>query len=170
MTAEAPRSVRSLILPAPGGSLLVPVSVFAELLSYEVPQPLPDTPGWLAGTVEWRGVCLPVLNMAPDVPRADGNLRLAVLWALSDVRADRAYAVLVDGVPVLHSATADTLQPAPGEHAVFVAAHAYANGERVAIPDLDAIESALLANVWGEQVTRKGSAQFASGHAANTPV
>jgi hypothetical protein len=66
--------------------------------------------------------------------------------------------------------TADTLQPAPGESAAFVAGYAYANGERVAIPDLGAIESALLESAWGEPAARNENGHGVPGHTVNTAV
>ena len=146
--------VRSVLLSAPGCSLLVPVSVFAELLSYETPRPLAGAPDWLVGSVGWRGVELPVVSMGSGDTGACSGARFAVLWALNDERADRAYALLVSGVPRVHVATADTVRPAPGEREAFVASHADVNGERVAIPNLSAIEKALSDMAWGQQATQ----------------
>lgn len=142
-------SVRSLLLPLQGGQMLVlPNAAVAEVVSYRNPSQIEGADPWLLGTVPWRSQTLPLVAFealgGEPVEPARRGAQLVVLHGITAPERLPYYALLVSAIPHLIQVAADSM------HAVGVedgAAHVLCNvafGEqRVAIPNLDAIEAQL---------------------------
>jgi len=143
-------TVRCLALPIVGEQILVPNAVVAEVFAAGAVSPAADGPQWLLGSLIWRGRVLPLMCMEAALGgtrlEVGARSKIVVMNALSASESLENYAVLVQGVPHQVLATDDTLQletPVNGARP-FVAVDLQVEGERAFIPDLDAVEKALL--------------------------
>jgi chemosensory pili system protein ChpC len=143
-------TVRCLALPIAGEQLLVPNAVVAEVLAADSVTLADGGPEWLLGNLTWRGSVLPLVCMEAALGGArlevGARSKVVVINALSGDESLKNYAVLIQGIPhqVLatdHTVALDT--PVNGARP-FVAADLQVEGERAFIPDLDAVEKALL--------------------------
>jgi chemosensory pili system protein ChpC len=143
-------TVRCLALPIVGERLLVPNAVVAEVIAADQVAPADGGPEWLLGSVNWRGSVVPLVCMEAAIGGArlevGARSKIVVMNALSANDALRNYALLVQGIPHQVLATDQTVvldTPVNGARP-FVAADLQVEGERAVIPDLDAVEKALL--------------------------
>lgn len=146
-TSEA---IRCLVLPVSDDRVLIPSAVVAEIISASGIRLLEDGPGWLLGSVAWRDSTLPVMSIEAavggELPPLAERAKLVVLRTLGADRALKHYALLLQGIPGQVLASSRTVQSAArdGERP-FVAEEVMLEGERAFIPDLDALERALVA-------------------------
>ena len=147
---QAEDTVRCLALPIVGEKILVPNAVVAEVCAASDVSPAGGGPEWLLGSIAWRSSVLPLVCMEVALGGASCEVgarsKVVVMNALSGNESLKNYAVLVQGIPhqVLatdHTVALDT--PINGARP-FVAADLRVEGERAFIPDLDAVEKALL--------------------------
>jgi chemosensory pili system protein ChpC len=143
-------TVRCLVLPIVGEQILVPNVMIAEVYAVDTVSPPTGGPDWLLGNVIWRGRELPLVCMEAALggPRLEAGARskVVVLKTLSANEALKNFAVLVQGIPhqILaadHSVSVRT--PTNGARP-FVALDLEVEGEQAFIPDMDAVEKALL--------------------------
>ena len=145
-----PDAVRCLVLPVSDDQVLVPSAVVAEVFAAREIPPLDAGPRWLLGRVGWRESTLAVVCIEAAVggerPPIDKRAKIVVLRVLGDAKALTHYAMLVQGIPKQVIASPQTVQAAtPGAERPFVASEVSLEGERAFIPDLDALERALVA-------------------------
>ena len=146
-------TIRCLALPIVGEQALVPNAVVAEVLAADAVTPVEDGPAWLLGSLSWRGSVLPLVCMEAALGgnRLDVGARskVVILNALSKSDSLANYAVLVQGIPHQVLATEQTvvLDSSVNGARPFVAADLQVEGQRAFIPDLDAVEKALLESV-----------------------
>lgn len=143
-------TVRCLVLPIVGEQILVPNAVVAEVYAADTISVSTGGPDWLLGSVIWRGSELPLVCMEAALggARLEAGVRskVVVMKALSASEALKNFAILVQGIPhqVLaadHSVTMGT--PIDGTRS-FVALDLLVEGAQAFIPDMDAVEKALL--------------------------
>lgn len=143
-------TVRCLALPLAGHQLLVPNAVVAEVFAAESVAPVREGPDWLLGSVTWRGSLLPLVCMEAALggsrPEPGSRSKVVVMKALSPGDTLKHYAVLLQGIPhqVLASGETVTRDPSMNGARPFVAVDLSMDGARASIPDLDALEQALL--------------------------
>lgn len=146
-TAE---TVRSIILPLSGDALLLPGAMLAEVLSCGDLKPIDDAPQWLVGSISWRERELPVIDLSGqrDGPSSEGEQhKLAVVYALHASAQLRCYGLLCNAVPRPVQASPLSVKASAGSESVerkFEAQAVRVDGERAYIPDIDALESAML--------------------------
>ena len=147
---QAEDTVRCLALPIVGESILVPNAVVAEVFAANAVSPASDGPKWLLGSIAWRSSVLPLVSMEAALGGARCEVgtrsKVVVMNVLSGNDSLKNYAVLVQGIPHQVLATEHTVAldtPINGARP-FVAADLRVEGERAFIPDLDAVEEALL--------------------------
>ena len=150
------QAVRCLALPLVGDQLLVPNAVVAEVFAAEAISPAPDGPDWLLGSLAWRGEVLPVVCMEAALGgtrlEAGTRSKIVVINALTASESLKYYAVLVQGIPHQVLASNSTVTPETPINGArpFVAADLQVEGGQAFVPDLDAVEQALLdvADLW----------------------
>jgi len=147
---QAEDAVRCLALPIVGENILVPNAMVAEVLSANAVSLAVGGPEWLLGNIAWRSTALPLVCMEAALGGARCEVgtrsKVVVLNALSENDLLENYAVLVQGIPHQVLATEQTVvrdTPINGARP-FVAVDLRVEGERAFIPDLDAVEEALL--------------------------
>lgn len=145
-------AVRCVALPLAGSQALLPSALVAEVFAVPKVAAPAGGPDWLLGSAFWRGTNLPVVSLeaATGGERAQpaGRAKSVVIRALGDTQALRYYAVLVQDVPRQVLASERIVQPAPprGGGRAFVRCEVSVEGTPAFIPDVDALESALVAS------------------------
>ena len=140
--AELPEQIASLLIPMMGRPLLIPNVAVAEIVSWDQPQKQEDTPDWLLGTVDWRGVELPVISLermnSSEIEDADVGQRLAVINGVGECKLP-FYAISVQGLPRLVRVFPEELSSEDPAYDTLV----MVSGERAVIPDLSSVERQL---------------------------
>ncbi len=152
MAETATRPVRALLMPLQGGRmLLLPNAAVAEVVALRDLAPAADgAPAWLLGTLPWRGLAVPVVGYeALRGEAADATLAGAQVVIANTLGAGAAlgyYGVRAAGIPHLLAVAegmAETVV-APGEGG-YALCDLRLGESRATIPDLDAIETQVLA-------------------------
>jgi chemosensory pili system protein ChpC len=147
---EEQDTVRCLALPIVGEQILVPNAVVAEVFAADTVAALTDGPDWLLGSLTWRGSLLPLVCMEAALggarPEVGGRSKIVVMSTFSARQPLEYFAVLVQGIPhqVLASDLTVQLEAPINGARPFVAADLRVEGKQAFIPDLDALEEALL--------------------------
>ncbi len=143
-----------LLIPVLGGRLILPNVTVAELITYQAPSPSQNCADWLLGRLEWRGTMIPVVSYEKFCGQKTGvqgqDLRIAVVNAPNgDSGALRFFGVLVQGIPSLIKLEEAAIKENMNSSLV--------KGQKLAVtletghaivPDLDAIEAAILSEDW----------------------
>jgi chemosensory pili system protein ChpC len=143
-------TVRSLIVPLNGTTLVLPNTAVAEVSDYKTPQPIADAPAWLLGMMLWRGRSIPLLACEPLLGGSAGvggvHARAVVCNTLNGNSQLPFIAVLSQGIPRLQELKSDTVEvvAAADDDSAVVAARLLLGGREAVIPDLDVMERQLL--------------------------
>ncbi len=143
-----------LLIPVQGGRLILPNVTVAELIAFQEPTPSQAEADWILGTMEWRGTMIPVVSYENFCGQKIGvpgqDLRIAVVNAPNgDSGALRFFGVVVQGIPSLikleEAAIKENLNTTlvVGQKLSVTLETGYA-----IVPDLDAIEAAILDENW----------------------
>lgn len=153
MIKPAPRpssTLQGMVLPVGQTNLLLPNTAVAEILTFRRPDPVKSAAAWFSGIIDWRDHLVPVVSFAePPEEGAEPDYACVVICYIPSGNPELPYlGVLATEVPRLVTFKAADLQSAaasPRRPGPFVQ-HAlrYAN-QPAWIPDLDALEHALLA-------------------------
>lgn len=141
--------IRAVLIQTEAARLLLPNATISEVLSYSAPDPVPDAPEWLLGTIRWRGWRLPLVAFAPlggHGPEQGGlGHKVIVLKTLGGQATMPYFALLTTGFPRLVTVSRDRLSAAGDEGGLEtgVRARVIFNDEPALIPDIDGIEQAL---------------------------
>ncbi len=147
MNATVAHDIRGVLISVTGGKLLLPNASVAEVITYSDPDPVPGAPAWLLGRARWRGWALPIVSYSrlagwsQEVPAL--GAKVAVLKTVG-VRPKMPYfAVLTQGFPRLVTIVQNELLEvanSDGDLPLGVHSQAMFHDDRVAIPDLAAVE------------------------------
>jgi len=144
---EVNDSVRSLWVPLRDVNMLLPSVSVAEVSNYQLPGEVPDTPGWLLGTITWRDLTVPVISL--EVMRghkAPANLVYSRILIINSIRPDspiRFYAVVTAGLPRLFRFDESTIQGVETSKHEILQCCVTVNSDTAVIPDLDYIQGRL---------------------------
>ncbi len=149
-TMEARRgTVRGLLIPLADCRLLLPSVAVAEVVPAASVTRVAPAPAWLAGSMEWRFLSIPVLSFeamsgALPAPQRRNRHQVAVLRAVGDLDS-KFYGVLIQGIPTLIQVRESelTLLPMKRESAE-VTARVEVAGQLALIPDLDVLERRIM--------------------------
>ena len=145
--SEVPGQVRSLWIPLRQVNMLLPHAVVAEIGNYRVPDGRGDSPDWMLGDINWRGVTIPVISLETLCGEsAPTNLVYSRLLIMNSVRPGSSvpfYAIVTAGLP----------RPLPFENALISGAEPCGHealqcrlaidGEIAVIPDLEYLQTQL---------------------------
>jgi chemosensory pili system protein ChpC len=154
MAESSTREIRGLMIPVTGGRVLLPNATVAEVITYSVPEKIPNAPEWLLGRLSWRGWRLPLFSFAMLSGSAKqesySNAKVAVLKALGGNAKMPFMALLAQGFPRLTTVTPDLLIPTGDEsaHPPGVHGHVLVRDDQAVIPNLGQIEN-LIAQAMG---------------------
>ncbi len=145
--AESSHEIRGVMIPVTAGRVLLPNATVAEVITYSVPEKVPDAPEWLLGRLAWRGWRLPLFSFPMLIGSATtenySNAKVAVLKALGGNARLPFIAMLAQGFPRLTTITPDLLIPCGDEsnYPPGVKAQVTVREDEAAIPDLGTIET-----------------------------
>lgn len=134
--------VRALMAPIPGGGVLVPGTMIAEVVNYNDPEPFHEGPDWLLGEVRWNGWQIPVVNLGMLAGLSDDysvppRARVLIVKTLSMASSVLHIGLLVDGLPRLKNVTPANLIEIEAETPDGVFSHVSVEDQDAVIPDLD---------------------------------
>jgi chemosensory pili system protein ChpC len=127
--------------------MLLPHAVVAEIGNYRVPDGRGDSPDWMLGDINWRGVTIPVISLETLCGEpAPTNLVYSRLLIMNSVRPGSSvpfYAIVTAGLP----------RPLPFDNALISGAEPCGHealqcrlaidGEIAVIPDLEYLQTQL---------------------------
>jgi len=136
------KEIRALMAPIPGGGVLVPGSMIAEVVNYNDPEPFHEGPDWLLGEVRWNGWQIPVVNLGMLAGLSDDysvppRARVLILKTLSMASSVLHIGLLVDGLPRLKNVTPANLIEVEAETPDGIFSHVTVEDQAAVIPDLD---------------------------------
>ena len=141
--------VRSQLIPLHNIRLVLPNTAIAEVISFLKPEPIEDSPAWLLGKMEWRGVYIPLISFetasTDQAPEINRRSRVIVLNALGGHSDLPFYAVVAQGIPRLMGLDMSNIldAPNPDSEQRLVLRHVVVEGHPALIPDQKALEEEL---------------------------
>ncbi len=150
MQATIQDTVRTLIIPLQQRNLLVPNVAVAEIVPYVRPRAVEDAPEWLLGTMNWRGLTIPIMSFDRLYGGEDASLaqaRIAVLNTATRTNGLPFYAIVTAGIPQLKRVNESMLQAQPGTAGKGELGRVEIGTLSTVIPDLEALETAV-AQIW----------------------
>ncbi|MEM1410916.1 MAG: chemotaxis protein CheW [Pseudomonadota bacterium] len=145
--------IRTLVAPMPGGNILIPGSMIAEVVNYLDPEPFHEGPDWLLGEVRWNGWQLPVVNLAllagtTEDEAAPPRARVLVVKTLSVEASVLHIGMIIDGLPKLKNVTTANLEEKDTDTPTGIFSHVVVDDEQAVIPDLDKLALAIEKSVY----------------------
>jgi chemosensory pili system protein ChpC len=131
--------------------ILLPNASLAEIVTYAEPRVLENSPEWLLGMLPWRGLEVPLVSFevlqGGHKTETDKGSRIAILNALGGNPDLPFFAVVVQGIPHLVLANQSVVTALAEDKAEQegVLSHVLIEAEPAIIPDLDRMESIILA-------------------------
>ena len=144
--SQLPEQIASLLIPMIGRPLLIPNVAVAEIVGWNQPEKQEGSPDWMLGTVDWRGVALPVVSLElmnnPEIEDASQGARLAVINGVGECKLP-FYAISVQGLPRLVRVFPEELSSEEESQDPAYDSLVMVSGERAVIPDLANVERQL---------------------------
>lgn len=153
--AEQVREIRGVLIPLAGDQLLLPNALVAEVVNYQTPHPIAGAPAWLKGNIGWRGEIVPLVSMEGLMQIPEGTAghraRIVICNGLGGNPHLAYVGLIAQSIPRLVRVTADNLEPGPRANFQIPGCLAVARiaGETASIPDIDALEQALMGQLPG---------------------
>lgn len=136
-----------VMIPMNDSQLLLPNVSIAEVVDYTSTSAPASAPGWLAGTLDWRGLSLPIISYdganggkvtAPSGSRG----RIVILNTIGDCHNRVPFMALITrGIPSQTRLTEDQVRQIEGETGSADLMRVDVDGENAIIPDLGFLES-----------------------------
>ena len=136
--------IRILLAPIPGGAVVIPSSVVAEVVDYTEPQTFGRGPEWLLGEIAWSGWKIPLVSLS-RLAGTSGDTRISprgrflVLKTLTETSSVLHVAVPISGLPRLMRVSRGSLEEVDGETPPGIFTHVMIDEQAGLIPDLEAL-------------------------------
>ena len=105
--------IRGVMITVTGGRVLLPNATVSEVITFALPEAVPNAPNWLLGRIRWRGWRLPLISFArlAGYAEQEGEMgaKVVVLKALGGNPKLPFFAVLTQGFPRLVTVSHDSL-------------------------------------------------------------
>ena len=150
--SEALEIIASLYLPVTSGKLLLPNVSVAEVVAYQAPSPVTGKPDYYLGTVQWRGVAVPLISYelanGESEFTAPAMARIAVINTLGEQKDKLPFfAIVTQGIPRLIKITTKLIEPSNEALGPADSAKVRADGEEANIPNIAFLESLIYPHV-----------------------
>lgn len=137
---NAEEQLYAVRLPLQGLTLVVPYSVMAEIINWEVPDST-TLRQWRLAEIDWRGWKVPLVSLELAcgqvfMPPA-GRVRVAILYTLGGDRQRPYMAVLLNGVPRTERVSRSDLVGAGGVGCPLIAFMARLRDQDVGLLDIE---------------------------------
>lgn len=116
-----------------------------EIIRWAAARPLPDSPPWLAGLIDYRGQVVPVVDMAVRLNRIPSDLDSAARIVIFEGAGARTWGLQVDSVSAVVQVGRDQLEEAAagwqpkGVPLRWLAGLARLEGRQVALLNMDEV-------------------------------
>ncbi|MEX2474130.1 chemotaxis protein CheW [Marinobacter sp.] len=147
MSENDSQTLACVIIPMNGRQLLLPNVTIAEVVDFASTEAAANSPEWLVGHLEWRGLALPVISYdaangaALTVPGANRG-RIVILNTVSDHHQRIPFMALVtQGIPSQARLTEEQIRQLDGEAGPADLMQVEVEGDTAWIPNLDYLES-----------------------------
>ena len=136
-----------VMIPVHDRQLLLPNVSIAEVVDFNSQDAGPNTPEWLVGYLDWRGLTLPVVsydaaNGGPLTVPGDNRGRIIVLNTIGPTHATTPFlAMVTQGIPSQARLTADQIRETEGEPGPADLMRVEVDGDTAWIPNLEYLES-----------------------------
>lgn len=145
--SENIETLSCVIIPMNGRQLLLPNVTIAEVVDYASTDAPANTPEWLVGHLNWRGLDLPVISYDAangdtlTIP-GDNRGRIVVLNTISDHHQRVPFMALVtQGIPSQARLTEEQIRRLDGEAGPADLMQVEVEGDTAWIPNLEYLES-----------------------------
>lgn len=143
MRGRIQAQVHALLLPLQQISLLVPTALIAEVVNLDDLVPVPRSPAWMLGALNWRARAVPVVSfdvLLGHVPQPPGRrAKLVVFYPLEGRQSWEYFAVMAAAEPQPRAFSDQDATQLKGAVAVssspYVAMALNLGGELAVIPD-----------------------------------
>jgi chemosensory pili system protein ChpC len=139
--------IRGVMISVTNGRVLLPNATVSEVITFALPEPVPNAPDWLLGRIRWRGWRLPLVSFArlagyTNTEEGELGAKVVVLKALGGNPKLPYFAMLTQGFPRLVTVSPDSLLEAgDGEDvAPGVLMPVTVRDDPAVVPDLAQIE------------------------------
>ena len=143
-----------LLVPLADERLIVPRACVAEVLTWQTPQPVADTPAWYLGDIKWNARAVPVISFEAlcgrSFPAPGTRTRIVIFVAISNELGAGYFGVGTQGFPQLVRMNPDVIKADPdGGYADRgpVLCKVRMLNESPLIPDFDCVEQMISAHV-----------------------
>jgi chemosensory pili system protein ChpC len=139
--------IRGVMITVTNGRVLLPNATVSEVITFAVPDPVPNAPDWLLGRIRWRGWRLPLVSFArlAGYASTEGELgaKVVVLKALGGNPKLPYFAMLTQGFPRLVTVASDSLSVDDGitELPAGALIPVMLRDDAAVVPDLGQIEA-----------------------------
>ncbi len=143
------QDIRGVLVPSTDVKILFPNTLVAEVIGYEEPLAIENSPEWLLGKVNWRGWNIPLVSYAGmvhgDAEPVGPHTRIAVIKGIHHTDELPYLAIITNGVPRLQTITQGDLQAHEiKEDYPGMAFRVTIHDELADIPDMETIENRVL--------------------------
>jgi chemosensory pili system protein ChpC len=142
-TAGKLPTVHCMLAPLEDAALLLPTQVVAEVVEYQQPDPISQTPDWFLGQIEWENRHVPVFSYAALIKgtapaEIRSRSRIMVVKSLTESARVPYLGFLVSDIPRLVTVLPDQLSNTGDENkSLGVFCHVMVDEQRAVIPDLE---------------------------------
>ncbi|MCB1857750.1 MAG: chemotaxis protein CheW [Gammaproteobacteria bacterium] len=153
-SGETQLEVRGVLLPLQSGQLLLPNISVSEVVGYGEPEEVPKgAPDWLLGVMSWRHYRVPLVAFESLLGMPEKEIghraRIALCNTINQASTLPYTGFLLRTIPRLVRVTEGVIVPLDEQDASpMVIRHVMVNDQEAWIPDLDALEQALV-NILG---------------------
>ena len=147
---ENSQSLSCVMIPVSDRQLLLPNVSIAEVVDFNRTDAGASTPEWLVGSLDWRGLTLPVISYDAanggtlTVP-GDNRGRIIVLNTIGDSHQQAPFMALVtQGIPSQARLVEEQVRKLDGEAGPADLMQVEVDGEAAWIPNLEYLESLAL--------------------------
>jgi len=140
MNARADQ-LQCIIVPISNGNILLPNAAVADVITYHPPEPFEDSPGWVLGSITWKGWQVPVMSFANLLnlsgKESTKGARMMIVKSFVDSQKMPYLGVLVQGVPKLKRISKDKLtEQSEKQRLLGVYSNVRVDNQDAIIPDL----------------------------------
>jgi len=135
--------IHCMLAPAEKETLLLPTGVMAEVIDFQNPSPLDDSPPWLLGQIEWENRQVPVFSFsalinAGEIGKIPTKSKILIIKSLADSARVPYLGILLSDLPrMLNVMEKDMIQTGDDKKSLGVFSRITLEDQPAIVPDLD---------------------------------
>jgi len=135
--------IHCMLAPAETETLLLPTGVMTEVVDFQNPSHLDDSPPWLLGQMEWEDRQIPVFSFsalinARDIEKISNKSKILIIKSLADSARVPYLGILLSDLPrMLNVKESDLIQTGDDKKSLGVFSRITIEDQPAIVPDLD---------------------------------